>query len=101
MTAKLAKLAEQVPLPAEPGVSVRTCRAVLRTLAQLADPSGDVPDGVTVSMLADLCETSQSTVKRAQRHLIRHGLLERAEVGGGRASTRWRILTEALTDRRA
>lgn len=100
MSAKLAKLAEQVPLSPEPGVSARTCRAVLRTFARYADTNGEVPDGVTVSMLADLCETSQSTVKRAQRYLIQHGLLERAEVGGGRASTRWRVLVERLTDRR-
>lgn len=96
MTAALAYLVDRVELPAERGVSVRTCRAVLRTLARIAGPDGEFRWGCRVSKLAILCEVSTSTIKRAERYLVAHGFIERAQVGGGRASTRWRILLDRL-----
>jgi hypothetical protein len=97
MTAALAQLVDHVELPAERGVSVRTCRTVLRTLARIAGPDGEFRWGCRVSKLASLCEMSASTIKRAERYLVTHGFLERAQVGGGRASTRWRILVDRLS----
>lgn len=40
---------------------------------------------------AALADLSLSTVRRAQRYLVGHGYLEKGAVGGGRASTRWKI----------
>src|SRR3712207_7914956 len=39
---------------------------------------------------------SLSVVRRAQRYLVDHGYLERVVVGGGRSSTRWRIVVHKL-----
>jgi len=96
MTAALAQLVDRIDLPSEGGVSVRTCRSVLRTLARIAGPDGEFRWGCRVAKLATLCEVSASTIKRAEAFLVRHGFIERAQVGGGRASTRWRILIERL-----
>lgn len=96
MTAALASCVDTVDLPAEPGVSTRAVRAVLRMMAKIANDTGQFRYGLRGSKLAVLTEYSLSVVRRAQRYLVEHGIIERVQVGGGRASTRWRILIHKL-----
>jgi hypothetical protein len=96
MTAALASYVDTLELPAEPGVSARAVRAVLRMMARIADSAGQFRYGLRGSKLATLTEYSLSVVRRAQRYLVEHGFVERVQVGGGRASTRWRILIHRL-----
>jgi hypothetical protein len=96
MTAALASYVADLDLPGEPGVSTRAVRAVLRMMAKIADNAGQFRYGLRGSKLASLTEYSLSVVRRAQRYLVEHGFLERVQVGGGRASTRWRILIHKL-----
>lgn len=96
MTAALASYVDDLDLPAEPGISTRAVRAVLRMMAKIADNAGQFRYGLRGSKLATLTEYSLSVVRRAQRYLVEHGFLERVQVGGGRASTRWRILVHRL-----
>src|SRR5512134_1001250 len=96
MTATLASYVDDLNLPAEPGVSTRAVRAVLRMMAKIADGAGQFRYGLRGSKLAILTEYSLSVVRRAQRYLVEHGFVERVQVGGGRASTRWRILIHKL-----
>src|SRR5512135_3866938 len=92
MTATLASYVDTVDLPAEPGVSTRAVRAVLRMMAKIANDAGQFRYGLRGSKLALLTEYSLSVIRRAQRYLVDPGYLEPVKVGGGRASTRWRIL---------
>jgi hypothetical protein len=96
MTAALASYVDSVDLPVEPGVSTRAVRAVLRMMAKIANDAGQFRYGLRGSKLASLTEYSLSVIRRAQRYLVEHGLIERVQVGGGRASTRWRILIHKL-----
>jgi hypothetical protein len=96
MTAALASYVDDLDLPAEPGVSTRAVRAVLRMMAKIASDAGQFRYGLRGSKLALLTEYSLSVVRRAQRYLVEHGFLERVQVGGGRASTRWRICVHKL-----
>lgn len=89
-------VARNVDMPAEPGLSPRAIRTVFRTYCRLADASGHFKYGIRGSKLAELTEYSLATVRRAQRYLVEHGFLERLVVGGGRKSTRWRIVLERL-----
>lgn len=103
MTVALAKNVDRLDLPSEPGVSPRAVRVVFRMMAKIANDAGEFRYGLRGSKLAILTDYSLSVVRRAQRYLVEHGYLERVEVGGGRASTRWRIIVskivEALTPR--
>ena len=54
--------------------------------------------GLRASKLATLCEYSVATIHRAERYLVEHGYIERVRVGGGRSSTRWRVLVEKLAE---
>ncbi len=60
--------------------------------AKIVADSGEFRYGLRGSKLAALTDYSLSVIRRAQRYLVEHGYLERVEVGGGRASTRWRLL---------
>src|SRR5512135_996161 len=91
MTAALASYVDDLALPAEPGVSPRAVRAVLRVMARIANEAGEFRYGLRGSKLATLTDYSLSVIRRAQRYLVDHGYLERVKIGGGRASTRWRI----------
>lgn len=96
MTAALASYVDDLDLPAEPGVSTRAVRAVLRMMAKIANDAGLFRYGLRGSKLATLTEYSLSVIRRAQRYLVEHGFVERVQVGGGRASTRWRVLIHKL-----
>ena len=89
-------IARTVDMPAEPGLSPRAVRTVFRVYCRLADASGNFKYGIRGSKLAELAEYSLATVRRAQRYLVERGFLERVQVGGGRASTRWRIILARL-----
>ncbi|MGE5761938.1 MAG: hypothetical protein ACM37V_16425, partial [Gemmatimonadota bacterium] len=91
MTAALAAHVDRLDLPAEPGVSPRAVRAMLRIMARIANDAGEFRYGLRGSKLAALTDYSLSVIRRAQRYLVQHGYLERVKIGGGRASTRWHI----------
>lgn len=93
MTAALATAVDHLDLPAEPGI---TTRAVLRRMASLAKDDGTMRYGLRGSRLAELTSYSLATVRRAQRYLVGHGLVERVKVGGGRYSTHWRVVVEKV-----
>ena len=101
MTAALASQVDRAELPAEPGISPRAVRSVLRMMAKIAQDSGEFRYGLRGSKLATLCDYSLSVVRRAQRYLVDHGYLERVVLGGGRSSTRWRIVVDKLAPRPA
>src|SRR5512144_3154138 len=96
MTATLAASVDTVDLPEAEGVSTRAVRAVLRMMAKIANEAGQFRYGLRGSKLAALTEYSLSVIRRAQRYLVEHGFVERMQVGGGRASTRWRIIIHKL-----
>jgi hypothetical protein len=96
VTAALASHVDRLDLPAEPGISPRAVRSVLRMMAKIAQDSGEFRYGLRGSKLATLTDYSLSVVRRAQRYLVEHGYLERVVVGGGRSSTRWRIVVDKL-----
>jgi hypothetical protein len=96
VTAALAVHVDRLDLPAEPGISPRAVRSVLRMMAKIAQDSGEFRYGLRGSKLATLTDYSLSVVRRAQRYLVDHGYLERVVVGGGRSSTRWRIVVDKL-----
>jgi hypothetical protein len=96
MSAALRTAAESATLPTVPGCSDRAMRVVLCRTAQLAQQDGSLRYGLRVSKLATLVLYSPATVKRAQAALVEAGFLERVRVGGGRASTRWKLRLEAL-----
>jgi hypothetical protein len=101
MSAALRTAAETAALPTVPGCSDRVLRVVLCRIAQLAQQDGCLRYGLRVSKLATLVLYSPATVKRAQAALVAAGFLERVRVGGGRASTLWRLRVEALGIRTA
>lgn len=70
--------------------------SVLRMMAKIANEAGQFRYGLRGSKLAALTEYSLSVIRRAQRYLVGHGFIERVQVGGGRASTRWRIVLHKL-----
>jgi hypothetical protein len=96
VTAALAGHVDRIDLPPEPGVSCRAVRSVFRMMAKIAQDSGEFRYGLRGSKLATLTDYSLSVVRRAQRYLVEHGYLERVVVGGGRSSTRWRIVVANL-----
>ncbi len=96
MTAVLARAVDQLDLPAAPGITTRAVRTVLRRMASLARDDGTMRYGLRGSRLAELTDYSLSVVRRAQRYLVDHGLVERVKVGGGRYSTHWRIAVDKL-----
>ncbi len=96
VTAALASCVDRLELPAEPGISPRAVRTVLRMMSKIANDAGEFRYGLRGSKLAALTDYSLSVIRRAQRYLVDHGFLERVEVGGGRTSTRWRILVAKL-----
>src|SRR5512144_1336826 len=96
MTATLAASVDTLDLPHAEGVSTRAVRAVLRMMAKIANEAGQCRYGLRGSKLASLTEYSLSVIRRAQRYLVDHGFLERVQVGGGRASTRWRIVIHRI-----
>lgn len=99
MTAALAGFVDTLELPTERGVSPRAVRTVLKTMAKIANDEGDFRYGLRGSKLATLTDYSLSVVRRAQRYLVDHGYVERVAVGGGRTSTKWRIVVHKLTGR--
>jgi len=92
----LASLADAAPLPRCPGVSSRAMRSALRMMCRIAQNDGTMRYGLRASKLAQLCEYSVATIHRAERYLIEHGYIERVRQGGGRLSTRWRIVVGKL-----
>src|SRR5512135_2078268 len=96
MSTALVTAVNDVELPGEPGVSPRAVRAVLRVYCRIAQHDGTFRYGLRGSKIAALAEYSLATVRRVQRYLVEHGYLEKVKVGGGRASTRWRIVLEKL-----
>jgi hypothetical protein len=92
----LATLADAAPLPRCPGVSTRALRSALRMMCRIAQNDGAMRYGLRASKLASLCEYSVATIHRAERSLVEHGFVERVQVGGGRSSTRWRVVVEKL-----
>lgn len=96
MTTTLASHVDRLDLPPEAGVSPRAVRAVLRMMAKIANDAGEFRYGLRGSKLAGLTDYSLSVVRRAQRYLVAHGYVERLEVGGGRASTKWRIVVDKI-----
>ena len=97
MTAALVSAVNHLDtLPDEPGISPRAARMVLRVYAKIAQHDGSFRYGLRGSKVAALADYSLATVRRVQRYLVTHGFLEKVKVGGGRASTRWRIVLEKL-----
>jgi hypothetical protein len=96
VTAALATCVDRLDVPPEPGVSCRAVRSVFRMMAKIAQDSGEFRYGLRGSKLATLTDYSLSVVRRAQRYLVDHGYVERVAVGGGRSSTRWRIVVAKL-----
>ncbi len=92
----LASLADAAPLPRCPGVSTRAMRSALRMMCRIAQNDGTMRYGLRASKLAQLCEYSVATIHRAERHLIEHGYIQRVRKGGGRLSTRWKIVVDKL-----
>jgi hypothetical protein len=92
----LATLADATPLPRCPNVSTRAMRAALRMMCRIAQNDGTMRYGLRASKLATLCEYSIATIHRAERYLVEHGFVERVQVGGGRSSTRWRVVVDKL-----
>src|SRR5512144_2386170 len=102
MTAALVSAVNHLDeLPVEPGVSPRAVRTVLRVYCRIAQHDGTFRYGLRGSKVAALADYSLATVRRVQRYLVAHGFLEKVQVGGGRASTRWRIVLEKLGIRHA
>ena len=93
----LASLADTAELPRCPGVSTRALRSALRMMCRIAQNDGTMRYGLRASKLATLCEYSVATIHRAERYLVEHGFVERVRVGGGRSSTRWRVVVDKLT----
>jgi hypothetical protein len=93
----LASLADAAPLPRCPGVSKRALRSALRMMCRIAQNDGSMRYGLRASKLAELCDYSVATIHRAERLLIERGYIERVRKGGGRISTRWRIVIDKLT----
>jgi hypothetical protein len=97
MTVALANNVDRLTLPAESGVSPRAVRTVFRMMAKIANDAGEFRYGLRGSKLAALTDYSLSVVRRAQRYLVEHGYIERVQLGGGRASTRWRIVVDKIS----
>src|SRR5512135_231284 len=92
MSTALVSAVNDLDLPAEPGVSRHAVRTVLKVYCKIAQTDGSFRYGLRGSKVAALADLSLSTIRRAQRYLVTHGLLEKIQVGGGRASTRWKIV---------
>jgi len=98
VSAYLASLADVAPLPQCSGVSTRALRSALRMMCRIAQNDGTMRYGLRASKLAKLCEYSVATIHRAERYLVEHGYIERVRVGGGRSSTRWRVIVDKLRE---
>jgi hypothetical protein len=98
MTATLAKAARKIEVPPTPGLSRHAIRHVLASMAQIAQADGTFRYGLRGSKVAELADLSLSLIRRAQRWLVEHGYLEKLEVGGGRKSTRWRVILDRLLE---
>ena len=78
-------------------VSSRAMRSALRIMCRIAHNYDTIRCGLRASKLAELCEYSvATTIHRAECYLIEHGYIERVRKGGGRLSTRWRIVVDKL-----
>lgn len=98
MTATLADAVDRIEFPAVPGVSPRALSEVLSNMARIARIDGTFKYGLRASRVAEMAKYSLRVVRRAQQWLTEHGYLEKVEVGGGRASTRWRVLLDKLVE---
>lgn len=98
MTGVLADAVDRIEFPAVPGVSPRALSEVLSNMARIARTDGTFKYGLRASKVATLVKYSIRVVRRAQQWLTDNGYLEKVEVGGGRASTRWRILLDKLIE---
>ncbi len=96
MSTALVSAVNDLDLPAEPGISPRAARTVLRVYAKIAQRDGSFRYGLRGSKIASLADYSLATIRRVQRYLVAHGFLEKTHLGGGRASTRWKIVLEKL-----
>jgi hypothetical protein len=67
-------------------------------MCRIAQNDGAMRYGLRASKLAALCEYSIATIHRAERSLVEHGFVERVQVGGGRSSTRWRVVVDKLAE---
>src|SRR5512135_2581551 len=101
MSTALVSAVNDLDLPAEPGVSRHAVRTVLKVYCKIVQTDGGFRYGLRGSKVAALADLSLSTIRRAQRYLVSHGFLEKTQVGGGRASTRWRIIIDKLGIRHA
>ncbi len=101
MSTALVTAVNDLELPPEPGISPRAARSVLRVYAKIAQADGSFRYGLRGSKIASLADYSLATLRRVQRYLVAHGFLEKTQVGGGRASTRWKIVLEKLGIRHA
>lgn len=70
-------------------------------MAKIANDAGEFRYGLRGSKLANLTDYSLSVVRRAQKYLVDQGYIERLEVGGGRASTKWKIVVDKLAANRS
>lgn len=96
MSVALARAAEQIDIPELKGVSLRAVRVVLSRMAYKAQSDGSFRWGMRGSKVSEIAGYSLSVVRRAQRVLLAHGLIEQVRKGGGRASTLWRIVVDKL-----
>src|SRR5512135_2375428 len=96
MSTALVTAVNDLDLPPEPGISPRAARTVLRVYCKIAQTDGSFRYGLRGSKIASLADYSLATVRRVQRYLIAQGFLKKIQVGGGRASTRWKIVLEKL-----
>lgn len=96
MTAAVESYAARVQLPAAANISDRAARAVLGVYARICQADGTFRWGLRGSKVAEKAGYSLPTVRRIQRYLVEHGFLEKVEVGGGRKSTKWRVVLERL-----
>lgn len=98
MTAVLANAVDQIKFPAAPGLSQRTLSEVLSRMAKIARTDGTFKHGLRASKIAAMTKYSLRTVRRAIQWLTENRYLEKLEIGGGRASTKFRILLDQIAE---
>lgn len=96
MTAVLADAVDRIVFPKADGLSQRTLSEVLARMAKIARTDGTFKHGLRASRIADMTKYSLRTVRRAIQWLTEHGYLEKLAIGGGRASTKFRIMLDKL-----
>lgn len=96
MTWALAREADLAQFPTTAGISARAINGVLGAMAKIAQSDGTYRYGLRASKIAEITKYSLSTTRRILRVLHDIGVLVKERIGGGRASTKWRIDLDKL-----